>query len=525
MPQDYKQMYKKMKVEREQYLIKSAKIASLTIDSNRIDPLAFSSVNQPKQIRTPYSDVGARCVKGLSSIISNLLNPPNLSSFKLDNSIKLELQPQEKNLLDALYVGIEKNINSFKDQNSYKAYQYQALISCCIHGQVATKISEEDGYMRFDLDSFVVSRHRGKLQFAIFEECIINDDGEEETQYIHVDYVTGVVSLQVGEKQPKIVTGEDASQYVISTMSVPVNENYSQSIIMDHYGVLNGINQSWKALEEAQEISSYNIQTYTGPPSISTKDLARIPTRSVIRVPSHDVLRWNGVGNEKLNAWQWVATLTTSREQQLLTNFGIGLLQRAGQLQTATEVRAIMQELLTLTGPLILVWSDTFSNPVLDAEIKVIDAKGRLDNALSTKGLAIPQDIKDQLMVPVVVSGVSSFARSEAAEQLVHGISTLLNSFAGSPEALAAVSGSIDFAQVTKRYLENIQVDTDGITKEYVPAQPAGQEPAQNVDQATLNAVANLPPELIANLPDEIRNGGPNVIANYLLSQNQGQGQ
>lgn len=515
-------MYNSAKGKREPYIIKAQQIGALVQDSVSVKSFQTSK-DFPTTIKTPFSDAGPRCNKGLASIINNLLNPPNLSSFKLENNVKFELSDEENNLLDSLYIGIEKSINAFKAQYAYRSYQYQALISCGINGQIATKVTE-DGYMAYDLDSFVVSRSRAseKPQWAIFEECIYNEEGKEIPQYIYVDWGENTVHLQVGDRKPELMEGEQAIQYVVSSLTTARNQDYFPSIFADHYGVLKSINKSWESMEEAQDLAGYNIQTYTGPASISTKDLARVPRRSVIRVPSHDILKWQGVDATKLSNWSFIATIASQREQQLLTSFGIGLLQRAGQLQTATEVRAIVNELMALTGPVAIVWSDTFTAPILKAEMAVLKTKDKLENALNAQGLSLTPELKEKLMIPVVVSGVSAFARGENAEAMLGGLQKVISTTAGIPQAQEQIAGSIRFDQVLREYLDNTGVNTSKILQDYVPPQQIQSEGA-TPDQSQVAAVSSLPPELIASLPANIQGAGPEVIASYLLNNQNNQ--
>lgn len=516
MAKDYKKMYSEMKTSREPFILKAQAIGEYVKSS--ITVKNYSSKDFPNQIKTPFSQVGPRCNKGIASIINNVLNPPNLSSFKLENNIKFELQKEESNLLDSLYIGIEKIINGFKAQHNYKSYQYQALEYVGIHGTVATKVSES-GYMMYGLDSFVVSmsRNSGKPEFAIFEETITDDEGKPIPQYIYVNYNTDEVWLQINDKRPERMEDESAVQYIISSQTYVANQNYMPSIFADYYGILKSINKTWELLEESQSVAAHNYQTFTGPASISTSSLSKIPRNSVIRVPNHDVLRWQGVDSQKLNSWNWVSTLVVAREQEMLNSFGIGLLQRAGQLQTATEVRAVINELMALTGPIAIQWSETFTAPILRAEMFILDVKNKLKNALNAKGLEIPEDVKDKIMVPVVISGVSAFARSENAEQMLTGIAKVTQAAANIPEALQQIAGSIRYDQVLKSYLDNIGVDTSSIIKEYVP--PEQQQTGPQLNDTQLAAANNLPRELIDSLPENIRNAGPETIAQYLLNQ------
>lgn len=508
-------IYKSGQSENDQYLDEAQRLAELTIPGLQPKPSGYGQDYQKttgssnllesrdntrgsKTFKRPKSDAGARAVKGFSSTITSTLYPANVRSFRFGTDPTIPLSEVAKQQMEDIFQDQEDRVAQFLAQTSFGAFFNTTTTRNLIEGTGAVKV-DEDGWYLYPLRSIRVKRFYGQPQWLCIEEVtpdtVKDENGQTKTicQYIYIDYISQEIwSQRSDEDKPHVIDSEDVSQYFIVVTDIPTNENYGRAFYSDHYGLLSSIDESATALNEAMKSCSWKFLTFTGPSSIPVSRIAAIKNREVIRFPSHEAIKWQTCG-EAIRDWEFVAAFLKDKEQDIQAISAVGLMSRAANIQTATEVVEIRKELDAISGSVSQVLSETFLKSAINAVIDLLDIRGEVQRAIADKGIILTDEQMKKLIEPIVITGTPALAREQDSQKLFGAVQAV-NSVFG-PQVTAAL---FDVPATVRRYLDGLRVDTADILVPnpqnlQVTAPPT---PQQSFAPPGGNSISQLPPEV-----------------------------
>lgn len=463
--------FKANQAELDLYLRDAQDIARLSIPS--IEPIPagdaahqYSTKQTSLAMQRPYSDVGARGVKGMAATITSILNPSNVQNFKLQINPSLSLSEEARSSIDSYYLKSEKRIKEFLASKSFQSFAYALTERVLVEGNVGVKVDKEKGFLLYPLRCVNTERSFGSIKSITFKEVLQEPDKENDgkmktvCQYIYVDKVNNTVSVQrEDEDKPKLKKDEKASQYFVVTTSHPTTTNYARSYFSDHIGLLNVIDNDSRCLIEATTNAAWNWIGYTGSRPIA--EFANIKSRQIVKVQSHDDLRPFSF-NVKLGEWAFVANRLDANEQKFLSLSAVGLQSRASSIQTATEVRALLAELEALVGSVAQCLAETFYQQVIQAVIDVLDLPNEIRKLIMEEaGLIVDDATIHSLMSPVITTGSPAMAREIDTERFISLTKEATSIFG--PQAVASY---INIPVALKNMYDGLRINTDGIVNE-----------------------------------------------------------
>lgn len=499
-------LYKDCLTERDEYLDEAQQIAELTIPtlmprstkgssvhSSRIGTASYAS--KPK-LNRPYSDAGARALKGFASTLVSTLSPANVRFFRLISDPSIPLNESQTKQVSEIFRAQEQRIESYLAHHNFYAFSNSCMRRLLVEGQEGIKVDADKGFMNYPLRAIATKRHFGRLIYAIFEEVKTVKDEDEDGKYkavpqlIYVNYQTDEVWTQVKGQERAKKTDESAKQYIVAVSDLPVDENYARAFYSDHLGLLAAINQHSKDLLSAEASAAWKPVIWSGPPEISVKQVAEIESNEVARFDDPNWISWVTTGGA-ISDWQFIWTMLKEKEEIIQYISASGLASRAGQIQTATEVNAIRSELDSLVGSTAQVISESYYKAVIVAVMYVLNIQEELMQAFAENGVNVSKEFIEKLVQPIVVSGTPALAREQDSQRLISGIGSLTATFG--PNATSI----FDLRAVAKEFLDGLRINTEGLLT----------EPVQ------------IPPEIMAQLPPEVQSLPPEQIMQYIQSQ------
>lgn len=503
---DIFKLYNDCLSERNEYLDEAQQIAELTIPSLMPRSDKGSSVHSLKigeatygskpVLNRPYSDAGARALKGFASTLVSTLSPSNVRFFRLIPDPTLPLDESQTKQVSEIFRKQEQRIESFLAQHNFYAFSNSCLRRLLVEGQEGIKVDAENGFMNYPLRALATKRHFGRLIYAIFEEVKTVKDENEPGKYksvphfIYVNYQTKEVWSQTKGQEKAKKTDESSRQYIIAVSDSPVDENYARAFYSDHLGLLAAINQHSEDLLTAEASCAWKPMIYSGPPEISTKQIAQTKSNEIMRLNDPTWINWVNTGGS-ISDWNFIWVMLKEKEETIQYISAAGLASRAGQIQTATEVNAIRSELDSLVGSTAQVISESYYKNVIIGVMEVLNIQGELKKAFADNGVTLTDEMVDKLVQPIVVSGTPALAREQDSQRLISGISSLTATFG--PNATSI----FDLRAVAKEFLDGLRINTEGLLTEPI----------------------EIPPEIMAQLPPEVQSLPPEQIMQYIQSQ------
>ncbi len=441
--------------------------------------------------RRPKSRVPAIAVKGLVAALVNTIAPANVRFFRILSDPKLEVyfSAGDKQRLDSAFVKAEDECEQWLARHNFHSFQYPLVERDLIEGSVAVKVDPKLGLMMYPLKTTNITRSWGKMVRLVLEEYFY-EDGQRKKQYIMVDYQKNKVYVQREDETKAKETGEFTSQYFVVSTEIPAIGSYARPYYADFYGLLSSIDEATDALNRAKKICSWSWLTFNGPETISTDYISKIQPMSVVRMESHDAIKWHTAG-QSIADWSFVAQQLASDEQRLLQLSAVGLANRAAQVQTATEVLAIKAELDSLVGATAQILAQTFYSNVINALLDILGHREAFAAIMiQALGGQSPANLDDSTLLNVAITtGAPALAREVDLGKLYQAINQL-SSVLG-PQNVAPY---INVSGLLKETANGLKVNTEGIIldPEEVQQQQQAQALAQQQAQLDQQGGANV---------------------------------
>lgn len=470
MKLNLKELYDACVTERLSYLNEAQVLAELTIPSLEPIPAGTSqysnrsTTNSKKALKRPYSDAGARALKGWSSTLVSTLAPANVQWHKLITDPDLDISEQDQKLVDEVFKSEEKRMARFLQKFNFNAVSNSIVRRLGVEGNIVIKVDAKRGIMVYPLRSIGVKRRNGEVVSIVLQEMVKGKDAQGNVkdicQYIYIDKDNKQVYVQREDEDNARLTDEYASQYFVVTTDIPTIDNYARSFYSDHYGLLKTINVEAEQLLEAMANAAWTPYFYSGSTNIPLERLTQLKSRDIFRLPAGDNPPSPLTTNAKISDWEFIAAKYQEDVQSLLNLSAVGLMNRAAQIQTATEVNALMAELNGLVGATASVLADTLYKNVMIALLDILGIRDSIRNSImESEGVIVDDSILEQLVQPIVITGTPAFAREQDSERMLSGISNLAKVFG--PEVLQY----IDAPSVIKEYLDGLRINTEGIVR------------------------------------------------------------
>jgi hypothetical protein len=211
-------------------------------------------------------------------------------------------------------------------------------------------------------------------------------------------------------------------------------------------------------LLEAMANAAWTPYFFSGDPSIPVQSIAKLKSRDIFRLPMNSNPPTALSSATKIADWQFIQQKYEQDVQSLLNLSAVGLLNRASQIQTATEVNALLSELNGLIGATASVLADTLYKNTINALLDILGVRESIRQSLAAEqGLQVDNETLDKLVSPIVITGSPAFAREQDAERMLVGISKLAQVFG------PAILSRFDVAEISKVFLDGLRIPTEGL--------------------------------------------------------------
>lgn len=475
--------FSKLQAVRTSHINRAIASASVTIPS-LFPPLGTTGQTD---LRSPSQSQGAMCVNSLASKILLALLPPNQAFFRLtvDETDLGDVEDNTKGEIEEALSALERLVQSELESKNSRPVLHETIKQLLIAGN-ALLFAGQDALKMYRLDKYVCKRDgMGKPKEIIIEEKVTRDEIPkhviavlpESTQQDDQEYVMYTQILRNGNHwvaiqeingvtDPKSRTTFPLTKcpYIPLRMIRVDGEDYGRSYVEEYIGDLKSLEVLTKALNEGTAAAARVIFLVRANATTKPKVLTSTPNGGFATGDREDV---SALQLDKqadfAQARQRMMEIKEDLSAAFLRN---STLTRNAERVTATEIRAMAQELETVLGGIYALLSIELQLPLVHVTMAQLQRTG-----------ALP-DMPSDMLKPQVLTGVAALGRSQELDNL----RLLLEALA--PLGPEAISGSIETDEYAKRVASALSIDTNGLIP--TPEQKAErkqQEQAREVVQ------------------------------------------
>lgn len=516
--------FKKLQQSRNFYLDQAELSASLTIPSlfppYRLDDAGRQT---PQDLPAPYQNFGAYAVESLSSKFLTATFPPNQSFFRYeisessldeareagaDNKQITEMKAEASKALAFR----ERSIGKWFEQSNLRVVVAEAFRHLVVGGNVLIHLpSDGTGARLFPLTRFVIRRGpMGRVLEIVIRETFDFDGLPANVRELapyspnsletrRDEEVSVYTILQLDVDRNMFITKQEAfghcipgsegevpeknSPWVPLRFTVVEGEHYGRGYVENYRGSLNSLEVLRRAILENSAAAARTLFMVRPNGSTKVRTLANAVNGAYVTGDASDVsvLRMDKMGDMGV-ASRSAETLINELSYAFLLNSAV---QRNGERVTATEIRAMAQELeATQAG----VWS------TLAREMQLPIIK-RIETILEKSREITP--LPKGVVEPTVVGGLAAIGRDSDLNKLRE----LTADFANAAQVLPEIVQYLNAGAVAEKIVLNHSVPAEGLLK--TPAEVA-QEQQQAQQQAMMQQVMS---EASKAAPDMVKGG------------------
>lgn len=420
--------YQKLSTTRDSYLNRARTSASVTIPS-LFPP---EGTNGNTSLQAPAQSFGARAVNTLSSKISLTLLPPNQPFFRTT----IDSSDLPEDISDETYGEIEQKLSETDNivTTNLDTKRIRPVADECIkHLVVAGNgllYDGPDSIKFYRLDKYVVTRDgRDFVREIIICEAISIDDVPKHIRHLVKEKTAELPSdnkdqiklyTQIKRNGTHWVLTQEIngipdpkarSTFPLSKMPyVPLRmirmdgEDYGRGYVEEYIGDLKSLEVLTTALNEGT-IAAARLLFLLNPNSITKlDDLNRAPNGGFVHGSLEDIGALQIDKQADFNqARQRMAEITEGLSAAFLMNSS---LTRQAERVTATEIRAMAQELETVLGGVYALLATEFQLPLVEIELAQLQRTGRLP------------ELPDGFMKPKILTGIAALGRTQELDKL-----------------------------------------------------------------------------------------------------------
>lgn len=455
--------FTKLDGQRSAYLNRARASASVTIPS--LFPPVGSDGNS--DFRCPSQSLGAKAVNTLTAKLLLALLPPNQPFFRLtvDEDDLGDIEEKTKGEVDQVLSDIERMVQSEVEHKHSRPVLHEALKQLLIAGNCLLFVGKENMKM-YRLDKYVVKRNgMGQVVEIVIEEPIergdvpkhilsqltaLDEDDPNKTikMYTHIkrqgnhwvaiQEINGILDPRSRTTFPK-----DKMPYLPLRMIRVDGEDYGRSYVEEYLGDLKSLEVLAKALNEGTAAAARVLFLVRANGTTKPKVLTEAPNGGFATGNPDDVSVLQLEKQADFNqARQRMAEIKEDLSAAFLMNSS---LTRNAERVTATEIRAMAQELETVLGGVYALLSVELQLPIVQLVLGHLQRDRKL-----------PQ-LPEGLLKPQVLTGVAALGRSQELDKLRLFLEYL------APLGPEAIAQSIEVGEYSKRLAAALSIETEGL--------------------------------------------------------------
>lgn len=454
--------YAKLQSDRESYISRAVAAASVTIPS--LFPPRGS--NGSSNLRSPSQSQGAMCVNSLASKILLALLPPNQAFFRLtvDEADLGDVEESTKGEVEEALTGIERSVLSELESKNARPVLHEVIKQLLVAGNALLFVGQE-ALKTYRLDKYVCKRDGlGRPKEIIIEEKITRDEvpkhvlavltesadksDQEYTMYTQIvrsgNHWVAIQEINgVTDTKSRTTFPLHKCPYVPLRMIRVDGEDYGRSYVEEYIGDLKSLEVLSKALNEGTAAAARVIFLVRANSTTKPKALNKAPNGGYVTGSPDDI---KALQLEKQADFAQARQRMLEIKEDLAAAFLRGsALTRNAERVTATEIRAMIQELETILGGIYALLSIELQLPLVLITMAQLQRTGVLPD--------MPQD----MLKPQVLTGVAALGRSQELDNL----RLLLEALA--PLGPEAISESIETDEYAKRVAAALSIETKGL--------------------------------------------------------------
>lgn len=477
--------YKKLTGKRSAYINRAVACASVTIPS--LFPPEGSEGSE--DFHVPSQSLGAKLVNTLSAKLLLTLLPPNTPFFRLTvNDIDLgdDLDEDTEGEVEEVLSDTEREVLRQTERNHLRPVLHETTKQLLVAGNGLIR-AFDDSYKLYKLDTYVVVRDgKGRVKEIIIEEPIdredipkhialqvpnVDTDDEKKrkdwrvytqikrngSHWVVNQEMFGIIDPKARSTYPK-----SKLPYIALRMIRVDGEDYGRSYVEEYIGDIKTVDVLSQALREASIAAARILYLIRPGSSTKPKVLREAPNGGFVQGREEDVtvLQLQKQADFAV-ARQHMVEIKEELSAAFLMN---GSLTRNAERVTATEIRAMAQELETVLGGVYSLLATECQLPLVDITLAQLQKSGQLPT------------LPDGVLKPQILTGVAALGRSQELDK-VRLLLEYIQPFG--PEVL---SESINVSEYIARVAANLQIDPEGLV-------PTKEERQARQDQKQMEAM------------------------------------
>lgn len=449
--------------QRSSYLRRAEASASVTIPS-LFPPLGSSN---GADLRSPAQSLGAKAVNTLAAKLLLTLLPPNQPFFRLtvDEEDLGEVEESTKGEIEQVLSALERKVLGEVEAKHSRPVFHEAIKQLLVAGNCLLFVGKNAMKM-YRLDKYVVKRTgMGEVIEIVISEPIDRSDIPrhilEQMTALDKDDQNKIIKMHTSIKLQGnhwVVTQEingifdpasrttypkDKCPYIPLRMIRVDGEDYGRSYVEEYIGDLKSLEVLAKALNEGTAAAARVLFLVSPNGTTRPRVLTEAPNGGFVSGNEEDISVLQLEKQADFNqARQRMAEIKEDLSAAFLMNSS---LTRNAERVTATEIRAMAQELETVLGGIYALLA-------VELQLRIVNlVLGQLQRERK-----LPQ-MPDGLLKPQVLTGVAALGRSQELDKLRLFLEYL------APLGPEAIAQSIEVSEYAKRLAAALSVEPEGL--------------------------------------------------------------
>lgn len=474
--------YTKLSRHRDPYLLRARAAASVTIPS-LFPP---EGTDGSSSLRSPSQSFGARAVNTLNAKMNMALFPPHQPFFRAtidESDLPTGITEESHGEIETKLSDIERMASVELDAKHMRPVSEEAGLHLIVGGNALLYVGEQSVKF-YCLDKYVVSRDGlGRMRELIICEPITpedvpahmrnviteakstgpSDEKERIKLYTRV-YRQGnhwVLEQEInGVPDPKARSTYPLKKlpYVPLRMIRTDGEDYGRGYVEQYIGDLKSLEVLSKALNDGTLAAARLIFMRNPNSTVKIKDLTSAPNGGFVDGNVDDVSALQLEKHADFNqARQRMAEIVEGLSAAFLMNSS---LTRQAERVTATEIRAMAQELETVLGGVYALLAHEFQLPLVEVLLAQLQREGKMP------------EFPEGVMKPKILTGIAALGRTQELDKLRVLLEYL------QPLGPEVVAENMNVDEYIKRVTAAVGLETDGLipTKEQKDAARQNKE-------------------------------------------------
>lgn len=485
--------YQKLAGERSSYINRAVACASVTIPS--LFPPEGSTGSQ--DFHVPSQSLGAKLLNTLAAKLLLTLLPPNTPFFRLtvdDIDLGNDLDEDTVGEVDEVLSDTEREVLRQTERNHLRPVLHETVKQLLVAGNGLIR-TYDDSYKLYKLESYVIKRDgRGRVEEGIICEPL---DKQNVPKHIAAQVPDFETQSEKKQKEWKLYTQfkRNGSHWVVNQemfgiidpkarSTYPMNklpwiplrmirvdgEDYGRSYVEEYIGDIKTVDVLSQALREASVAAARILYLVKPGSSTKPKVLQEAPNGGFATGKEEDVsvLQLQKQADFAV-ARQHMVEIKEELSAAFLMNSSLA---RNAERVTATEIRAMAQELETVLGGVYSLLATELQLPL----VKITLGQLQKDKKLPS--------LPDGVLKPQVLTGVAALGRSQELDK----VRLLLEYLA--PLGPEVISQNINVSEYISRVAANLQIDPEGLV-------PTKEERKQRQEEQEMkDMLMNMAPEM-----------------------------